>query len=112
MSTGPASVAELESLHQCISALILRSCNLATANLDNYDLLDDSFGLVDKSPERWTNLTSFVETLNTASDSLTAYKLVYAARHGQGFHNVGESKYGSAAWDCVSLPAIFAASHS
>lgn len=79
--------------------------------MGDYDLLNDSFGLVDKSPERWTNLTSFIEQLNMDSDSLTAYKLVYAARHGQGFHNVGESKYGSVAWDCVSLLAVFVASH-
>lgn len=27
------------------------------------------------------------------------YKLVYAARHGEGHHNVAEAKYGTKAWD-------------
>ena len=31
-----------------------------TFNSTGYNLLNDSFGLIDKSPERWTNLTKWV----------------------------------------------------
>lgn len=26
--------------------------------------------------------------------------VIFAARHGQGFHNVAESQYGTEKWDC------------
>ncbi|ORX40083.1 hypothetical protein BD324DRAFT_256318 [Kockovaella imperatae] len=64
-----------------------------------YDLLGDGFGLVDKSPERWQNLVKKLKQLNEESDEHTTYKLIYYARHGEGFHNRAESKYGTAAWD-------------
>lgn len=34
---------------------------------------------------------------------MTSYKLILIARHGQGYHNVAESLYGTAAWNCPSL---------
>ncbi len=46
------------------------------------------------SPEPSSNSTS-MEHFTT----VRPYKLLYAGRHGQGFHNVGESKYGTPAWD-------------
>ncbi|CAD6573642.1 MAG: hypothetical protein CYPHOPRED_005185 [Cyphobasidiales sp. Tagirdzhanova-0007] len=57
----------------------------------NYHLLNDSFGLIDKSENRWRNLSSYIENLNSQSDNLTAYKLIYIARHGEGYHNVAEA---------------------
>ena len=75
---------------------------VANAKLDGYDLLQDDFGLVDKKGG-WSALKQIVQELNQESDSLTAYKLVYIARHGEGWHNVAEAKYGSEQWNCVSL---------
>lgn len=73
----------------------------ATYTGNTYDMLNDSFGLIDKSPNRWRNLITQINMLNANSDGLTAYKLFYVARHGEGYHNVGEAKYGTAEWDCV-----------
>lgn len=64
-------------------------------------MLNESFGLIDRSPNRWSNLTSYINDLNNRADPLTAYKLFYLARHGEGYHNVGEAKYGTDKWDCV-----------
>lgn len=65
-------------------------------------MLSDSFGLLDKTEDRWKRLTARIHELNGDSDDLTAYKLIYLARHGEGYHNVAEAKYGKEAWDCVS----------
>ncbi|KAJ7220880.1 histidine phosphatase superfamily [Mycena pura] len=55
------------------------------------------FGLLDDSKARWSNLILKLRELNTTDD--TSYKLIFFGRHGQGYHNVGEEKYGSKAWD-------------
>ena len=72
----------------------------ASFNSTGYNVLNDSFGLIDKSSSRWTNLTSYLNQLNSQADSQTAYKLIFIARHGQGFHNLAESTYGTPAWNC------------
>ncbi|ORX37383.1 histidine phosphatase superfamily [Kockovaella imperatae] len=69
-------------------------------NSSGYDLLQDSFGLIDKSPNRWKNLEAHVTQLNKEADAHTTYKLIYIARHGEGFHNLAQSIYGTPAWDC------------
>ena len=81
-----------------------------------YDLLGDSFGLIDQEGDRWGkfqrcvyfSLFSFsssspsrlslspeggaddrhIERLNTEADDGTTYKVLWVARHGQGVHNV------------------------
>ncbi|KAJ7225111.1 hypothetical protein B0H12DRAFT_1223836 [Mycena haematopus] len=41
-----------------------------------------------------------LRALNAAGASTgTAYKLLFFGRHGQGYHNVAEDKYGTQAWD-------------
>ncbi|KAL7410969.1 histidine phosphatase superfamily [Mrakia frigida] len=55
--------------------------------------LDKSFGLLDESPERWSNLKNKVAELNASAPEGTSYKVIYFARHGQGYHNVAEVKY-------------------
>ncbi|KAL1405992.1 putative phosphoglycerate mutase pmu1 [Vanrija albida] len=69
-------------------------------NATGYDLLSDSFGLLDKSAKRWKNFTKYVTDLNKRADEHTTYKVVYIARHGQGYHNAAESFYGTPAWNC------------
>ncbi|KAH7101056.1 phosphoglycerate mutase-like protein [Auriculariales sp. MPI-PUGE-AT-0066] len=50
------------------------------------------FGLIG---EEWPDIAA----LNAGAPVGTSYKLIFAGRHGQGFHNVGELKYGTEAWD-------------
>ncbi|KAL0960422.1 hypothetical protein HGRIS_005465 [Hohenbuehelia grisea] len=62
------------------------------------DPIPPRFGLLDDSSTRWSDLFDRIKVLNDESPS-TSYKLFFLARHGQGFHNVAESKYGTPAWD-------------
>ncbi|KAL8286550.1 hypothetical protein RQP46_004567 [Phenoliferia psychrophenolica] len=71
-----------------------------TFNATGYDVLSDSFGLIDKSKGRWKKFASRIHHLNKYADEDTTYKVIYIARHGQGFHNVAETQYGTPLWNC------------
>lgn len=59
-----------------------------TFNSTGYNTFNDSFGLIDKSDDRWSNLTKYIANLNKHADKYTTYKLIYIGRHGEGYHNV------------------------
>ncbi|EGV61817.1 putative phosphoglycerate mutase pmu1 [Yamadazyma tenuis] len=59
----------------------------------NFNYATHDFG----RKEPWDELTARLARLNGQS-ATTKYKLLFLARHGQGFHNVIVSKYGSAEW--------------
>lgn len=68
-----------------------------------------NFGLIDRvydtdhefDPERkktqWQRFARFVE--HTRENKGADYRVLYLGRHGQGFHNVAETYYGTAEWD-------------
>ncbi|PWN22720.1 hypothetical protein BCV69DRAFT_275647 [Microstroma glucosiphilum] len=65
-----------------------------------FPAITDNFGLVEG--KQWGDLLNEVRRLNESSmssGSSERYKLVYAARHGEGWHNVAESKYSTKEWD-------------
>ncbi|KAF8802203.1 phosphoglycerate mutase [Phlegmacium glaucopus] len=57
------------------------------------------FGLIDTSNDRWTKFEAQIRRLNQDSPIGTTYKFFLLSRHGQGYHNVAEAKYGTLAWD-------------
>ncbi|KAG6895881.1 hypothetical protein C0992_011802 [Termitomyces sp. T32_za158] len=57
------------------------------------------FGLLDDSPDRWSTFFDQIHTLNEEADNSTSYKVFFLSRHGEGFHNVAEAKYGTPAWN-------------
>ncbi|KAL1745519.1 histidine phosphatase superfamily [Schizophyllum fasciatum] len=57
------------------------------------------FGLKDESNNRWQTLFAHIHNLNKSGTDDALYKLFLLGRHGQGYHNVAESKYGTRAWD-------------
>jgi len=57
------------------------------------------FGLIDDSPDRWSKFQARMTALNNAAAEGNAYKVFFLGRHGQGYHNVAEEKYGTQAWD-------------
>jgi len=57
------------------------------------------FGLIDDSQDRWTNFKAHIMKLNNTSPDNVSYRVIFLGRHGQGFHNVAETVYGTAAWD-------------
>ncbi len=48
---------------------------------------------------QWQRFAHQVFRLNRESGSNVQYKVLYLGRHGQGYHNVAESYYGTPAWD-------------
>lgn len=58
-----------------------------------------NFGLRENTT--WAELERTLAELNFQGriHDGSSYKLLYAGRHGQGFHNVAQSKYGNDAWD-------------
>lgn len=62
----------------------------------DYDYEDSS----DKPLPQWRRFEQHMRVLANASrEAETQYKVIYLGRHGEGFHNVGEAKYGTQAWD-------------
>ncbi|KAI0632425.1 phosphoglycerate mutase-like protein [Trametes polyzona] len=61
--------------------------------------LPPRFGLLDDSPSRWSRFATRIEGLNAAAPPGTRYKVCFFVRHGQGYHNVAEAKYGRELWD-------------
>ncbi|KAI0647763.1 phosphoglycerate mutase-like protein [Trametes meyenii] len=61
--------------------------------------LPSRFGLLDESPDRWRKLAKRIDDLNAGASGDTRYKLFFFVRHGEGYHNVAEQKYGRELWD-------------
>lgn len=62
---------------------------------------DSSFGLVDRmGKHHWRKFDEKIQKLNQKKSSKDLYKVIFIARHGEGFHNLAESKYGTPMWDC------------
>ncbi|KAG2115793.1 histidine phosphatase superfamily [Suillus discolor] len=58
-------------------------------------VLPARFGLIDPSDDRWKTFKQEIDQLNTSSPVGTQYKVFFVGRHGEGFHNVAEAKYGT-----------------
>ncbi|KAG6369495.1 histidine phosphatase superfamily [Boletus reticuloceps] len=56
-------------------------------------------GLIDERPDRWSTFTAAIHSLNATATRGVQYKVFFIGRHGEGFHNVAEAKYGKKAWD-------------
>jgi hypothetical protein len=70
-----------------------------------------SFGLInqtytnqtDASLTQWQAFAREVDRLNAAAAKDTSYKLLFMARHAEGYHNAAETHYGTPEWQrhCV-----------
>ncbi|EEP81266.1 conserved hypothetical protein [Uncinocarpus reesii 1704] len=77
-----------------------------------FDYATSNFGLINQaydtdtlsdpngSKSQWERFKHKVLTLNQDAEPDTKYTLLYLGRHGQGYHNVAESYYGTPSWDC------------
>ncbi|KAI1933309.1 putative phosphoglycerate mutase pmu1 [Ophidiomyces ophidiicola] len=77
-----------------------------------FDYVSTAFGLINKTydtdasfdPDRqksqWDRFTHKLHAINQTAPANVKYTLLFLGRHGQGYHNVAESYYGTAAWDC------------
>lgn len=70
-----------------------------------------NFGLIDQSYDsdasfdpagtktQWERFENEVAVLNADSSADERYAVLYLGRHGEGYHNVAESSYGTPAWN-------------
>ncbi|KAF2087678.1 phosphoglycerate mutase family protein [Saccharata proteae CBS 121410] len=49
---------------------------------------------------QWQRFAHYVHTLNAEARPHVQYKVLIMGRHGEGYHNVAESFYGTPAWNC------------
>jgi broad specificity phosphatase PhoE len=54
----------------------------------------------DRSFTQWQKLEFYVNSLNLRSGKDVDYKVLFLGRHGEGYHNVAETYYGTPAWNC------------
>ncbi|PVH92590.1 phosphoglycerate mutase-like protein [Periconia macrospinosa] len=76
----------------------------------NFDFIKEKFGLIERSypmdadvegsRSQWQKFEHHIRRLNDQSAANESVKVLFLGRHGQGWHNVAESKYGTEAWDC------------
>lgn len=84
---------------------------------DNFDYTQVNFGLISQAYDadaqdpasagktQWQRFENQIASMNAASSSDERYALVFIGRHGEGYHNVAESYYGTPAWN-VSMREI------
>ncbi|KAB8298269.1 hypothetical protein EYC80_002002 [Monilinia laxa] len=75
-----------------------------------FDYTKENFGLINqtyptdfqlpKDATHWQRFERYVESLNKNASSTVNYKVLFLARHGEGFHNAAETYYGTPNWDC------------
>ncbi|TVY46279.1 putative phosphoglycerate mutase [Lachnellula cervina] len=75
-----------------------------------FDYTATNFGLINRtyptdngcsdSFTQWQKFKHYVTALNIRSGKDVDYKVVFLGRHGEGYHNVAESYYGTPAWNC------------
>ncbi|KAI1648953.1 phosphoglycerate mutase-like protein [Daldinia loculata] len=87
-----------------------------TTDSKSFDYTETNYGLINRSyptdgvfdPKRmktqWERFTYYVDSLNGDCDGSTQYKVLFMARHGEGYHNTAESYYGTPAWNCYWGP--------
>lgn len=69
--------------------------SLAETDELKFNYLDNHFGIL----QSWDSIVEKLNKLNASGGPDESYKLVFLARHGQGFHNLAHSKYGNKAWN-------------
>ncbi|KAJ9156534.1 Phosphoglycerate mutase-like protein [Pleurostoma richardsiae] len=77
-----------------------------------FDYTTVNFGLINRTyptdekfnkcgtKTQWQRFARYVDTLNEEADDDVAYKVLFLARHGEGYHNAAETFYGTPAWNC------------
>lgn len=70
----------------------------------NFGLIERSYEIASGQKERpWKKFEQFVRSKREQAGDGETFKVLFLGRHGQGWHNVAESKYGTHAWD-VCIP--------
>jgi len=81
----------------------------------NFGLIDREYGTeerVEEAKRQWQSFEKYVRDLDEKTEKGVSYKVLFLGRHGQGWHNVAETKYGTRAWDvsflfCITHASIY-----
>jgi len=68
-------------------------------NASTVQSIPPRFGLVDDTPDRWHSFVDKLKKLNEEAPDRTSYKVIFAGRHGEGWHNVAMAKYSKEDWN-------------
>ncbi|CAH2350535.1 probable phosphoglycerate mutase Pmu1p [[Candida] railenensis] len=60
-----------------------------------FDYLKENFGI----EVSWDEINDKLVKLNNKAEENEVYKVLFLARHGEGYHNVAHEKYGNDAWN-------------
>ncbi|KAG9240202.1 histidine phosphatase superfamily [Calycina marina] len=81
-----------------------------TTVASTFDYTANNFGLInqtydtdatfDATATQWQRFENKVSSLRAAAESNVDYKVLFIGRHGEGYHNVAETYYGTPAWNC------------
>jgi len=80
----------------------------------NFGLINRTYETDNEVPADWTQWQKFehyVWRLNRGSGRFVQYKVLYMGRHGEGYHNVAETYYGTPAWNVSFHFPIFRITH-
>ncbi|ODV79356.1 phosphoglycerate mutase [Suhomyces tanzawaensis NRRL Y-17324] len=69
--------------------------SLAATDDLRFQYLDEHFGVIGS----WDEVVDNLKTLNANAGANERYKILFLARHGQGYHNLAHAKYGNSAWN-------------
>ncbi|KAK9772874.1 hypothetical protein SCAR479_10384 [Seiridium cardinale] len=84
----------------------------SATDASTFDYTTANYGLINRTYEtdaefdphgtktQWQRFEYYINTLNKEADHKTQFKVVYFARHGEGYHNAAETFYGTPAWNC------------
>lgn len=71
--------------------------------MTNFGLINQTYETTNNLAEpltQWQQFEQHVEAMNAAAPPNTVYKVLFMGRHGEGYHNVAESAFGTPAWNC------------
>jgi broad specificity phosphatase PhoE len=67
----------------------------------NFGLINQTYtNQSDAGLTQWQAFAAEMDRLNAGAAKGTSYKLLFMARHAEGYHNAAESHYGTPAWNC------------
>lgn len=69
--------------------------SLAETDDTKFNYFDEHLGVI----KSWDETLTDLRRLNENSDENTVYKIFLLGRHGQGYHNLANLKYGEKAWN-------------
>ncbi|CZT06491.1 related to GPI anchored protein [Rhynchosporium graminicola] len=65
-----------------------------------FDFVTDADLSSNSKLTQWQRFAREISRLNHDGSEKVTYKLLYLGRHGEGYHNLAETFYGTEAWDC------------